>query len=382
VDVRLGFSRQARERATARRDGALDQRSRTTRAQDRQQQADGDTRAEASFATRRHLSVPGTLLIVLRIVLLILLVVLPACKSPVRHVAAPSLAAAPEAPAVDIFTTRLARGWIEVTVSAPREPAGPKPVVISPIVPETELLERGFVVVRFHTNWESLRGLGGKRATADTDPVQPSQAQVGAWLLAAPRPGIVGRAYFDIISMDAENVVPQVIDYLITLPEVDASRIALTGSSTSGFVALQAMAVEPRIAVGVVRVACGDYMRFLKSSSLALNDDPRWLADGKVVLDPDYAVEIAAREPIRQADRYPPRPLLLLAGEKDRAIPFACVETTVQRFDATYRKRGAGERFRFIAFPESGHNLDDVANAAIVPWLEQWLAPDVIASAR
>jgi len=333
----------------------------------------------------------------MRILLLILLAALPACKSAARHAAAPVVNAM-SAPTGDTVTTQLANGWIDVSVTIPSTPAGPKPVVISPIVPEAELLARGFVVVRFHTNWESLRAFGGhapvgaaaENATErgrEVQAVEPKPAespapQVGAWLLAAPRPGIVGRAYFDIISMDAETVLPQVVDYLVTLPEVDASRIALTGSSTSGFVALQGMAGEPRITVGVVRVACGDYMRFLRSSSLALNDDPRWLADGKIVLDPDYAVEIATREPIRHAERYPPRPLLLLAGEQDRAIPYACVETTVQRFRAAYAKQGADDRFRFVAFPEAGHNLDDAANASILPWLEQWLAPSLTASAR
>lgn len=319
-----------------------------------------------------------------RTILFILLATLPACKSVVRTSLPTPL---PSAPVVDTFTTHLDGKWIEVTVSVPRG-SGPRPVVISPIVPDEELLERGFAVARFHTNWESLRGF-----VAAPAPALPSKAgepgsasapqrtnQVGSWLLAATRPGIVGRAYFDIISTDAEKVLPRVVDYLSTLPEIDAKRIALTGSSTSGFVALQGMAAEPRIAVGVVRVACGDYVRFLRSSSLALGDDPRWLPGGKVVLDPDYAVEIAAREPIRHADLYPPRPLLLLAGEQDRAIPFACVESTVQRFRAAYAASDAVERFRFVAFAESGHNLSADANAEIIPWLERWLAPDFSAA--
>jgi dienelactone hydrolase len=320
---------------------------------------------------------------VIRILLLILLATSSACKSTARPAPPVPL---PSAPAVDTFTTQLEQGWVDVTVSIPRG-TGPRPVVISPIVPDTELLDRGFVVVRFHTNWQLLRGF--TPATPTPSPAPPGAAvetqsppgaqranQVGSWLLTAPRPGIVGRAYFAIISMDADKVLPRVVDYLSTLPEIDPKRIALTGSSTSGFVALQAMAAEPRIAVGVVRVACGDYVRFLRSSSLALADDPRWLPGGKLVLDPDYAVEIAAREPIRHADRYPPRPLLLLAGEQDRAIPFACVETTVQRFRAAYAARGAADRFRFVLFPGSGHNLDATADAEIIPWLEQWLALD------
>ena len=339
----------------------------------------------------------------MRIFLLILLVAFAACKSavqPTRDTLPPPLpsGAAVDASAGDPITATLANGWIQVTLAVPQTGAGPFPAVISPILPDEELLERGFAVVRFHTNWETLRGLarpddaGAKPhrkadAPADTspppapEPTDPPES-VGKWILTAPRPGIIGRAYFDIITMDAESTVPKVVDWLETRPEIDATRIAITGSSTSGFVALQAMAAEPRIALGVVRVACGDYLKCLRSSSLALNDDPRWLPDGKLVLDPDYAVEIATREPIRHADRYPPRPLLLLAGERDQAIPYECVENTVQRFTKAYRAVGADDRFRFVSYAQGGHVLSADANAEILPWLERWLAPGVTASAR
>lgn len=337
----------------------------------------------------------------MRIGLLILLVAFAACKSAVRPTADELPPPLPSGPAVDgsradPVSATLANGWVRVTLAVPQSGPGPFPAVISPILPDDQLLERGFAVVRFHTNWESLRGLPNpddptaKPASAPAAPASTSPApaaadappSVGKWILTAPRPGIIGRAYFDIITMDAESTVPKVVDWLATRPEIDASRIAITGSSTSGFVALQAMAAEPRIALGVVRVACGDYLKFLRSSSLALNDDPRWLPDGKLVLDPDYAVEITTREPIRHADRYPPRPLLLLAGERDQAIPYACVENTVQRFTRAYRAVGAADRFRFVSFAQGGHTLSADANAEILPWLERWLAPGVTASVR
>ena len=343
---------------------------------------------------------PETLSTLTRIAWLIVFATLAACKSGAHRPVQPPPLPLASAPPVETIETQLAKGWISVSVTLPQASAGAAPVVISPIVADEELLERGIAVARFHTNWESLRAFGPGPSSAAREPEAAASAdgaaapapgsartrttrpaQVGNWLLAAPRPGIVGRAYFDIISIDAESVLPQVVDYLVSLPGIDPARIALTGSSTSGFVALQAMAGEPRIAVGVVRVACGDYMTFLRSSSLALNDDPRWLENGQVVLDPDYAVEIATREPIRHADRYPPRPLLLLAGERDRAIPFACVENTVQRFRAAYQAAGTPDRFRFVAFPAEGHSLSADANAEILPWLERWLAADVSARA-
>lgn len=330
------------------------------------------------------LAVPATsgpLSLRVRTLVVILLAALAGCKAAARPVAGAAGTdeppSAPCAPCPQTLATTLDAGWIDVRVTLPAVGTGPFPVVLSPILPDEELLARGIAVARFHTNWQALRGLAALTPEPSPSPAAPAtapQPQVGAWLLAAPRPGIVGRAYFDIISMDAERTVPRSIDYLETLPQIDASRIAITGSSTGGFIALQAMAQEPRIAVGAVRVACGDYHTFLRSSSLALADDPRWLPNGELVLDPDYAVEIAAREPIRHASRFPPRPLLLLAGEKDAAIPYECVENTVVRFEAAYAARGVPDRFRFVPFADQGHNLAG-ADVEVLAWLERWLSP-------
>ena len=110
--------------------------------------------------------------------------------------------------------------------------------------------------------------------------------------------------------------MPAVIDLLVRQPEVDPRRIAILGSSTFGFVALEALQRDARLAAAVVRVTCGDYLTFLRSSSLALADDPRWLPDGRMSLDADYEAELRAHQPIDHADAFPPRPLLLLAGTK------------------------------------------------------------------
>ncbi|MFM7736276.1 MAG: alpha/beta hydrolase family protein, partial [Alphaproteobacteria bacterium] len=235
---------------------------------------------------------------------------------------APAQPAPATFPDADTIEGVIDGGWITVSVTLPRHPDGPKPVVISPIVAERDLLERGIGFVRFRTHWEILKpladavrakasspanaagpgdtgralasGTGAPAAAtgasdAPTPPgATPAEPQVGAWLLAAPRPGIVGRAYFQLITQDAHASIPRVVDFLAAMPQVDPTRIAIGGSSTSGFVALQALAAEPRLSAAVVRVACGDYTAFLRSSRLALNDDPRWVGDGPLPLDRDY----------------------------------------------------------------------------------------------
>jgi len=351
----------------------------------------------------------------------------PRAQVPPSLVEPPQVVSRPASGATEEREVSLAKGWITVKLVIPRQPGGPKPAIVSPIDDEQALLERGIVLVRFHTNWELLRGVKPAAGEAEAgtalqagepsreatspppaaavppraavaqsgDAQAPSSAEpgtgpggattsdggnadtrdtrVGAWLLAAPRPGIVGKGYFGLISQDALHSLPQVLDYLETVPEIDADRIAIAGSSTSGFVALEAVAHDRRFAAAVVRVACGDYHEFLRTSSLALNNDPRWLPNGKLVLDRDYEAMLRDIEPIRFSDRFPPRPLLMLNGRDDTAIPFACAERTAQALAGAYIRDRVPDRFRFVAYEGQGHNLGAAAVDETLAWWDRWL---------
>jgi len=243
--------------------------------------------------------------------------------------------------------------------------------VIGPLGLEPRLLERGFVVARFENDWEALGEVARARDGAAQPDAEPDR--VGAWLLAAPRPGIVGRDYLGLVRATAETSIPAVLELLAGLPEVDPGRIAVAGSSTHGFQALEALALHPRLAAGVVRVACGDYHTFLRASSLGAADDPRWLTDGELVLDADYDAALREREAFRHPERYPPRPLLLLNGGRDPAIPLACAERTAEALRRAYHEAGVPERFRFEVFEEAGHDLGPEADTLVLDWLERWL---------
>lgn len=302
------------------------------------------------------------------------------------------------APGVPEVTTRefsLQGGFITGTIRIPGRPAGPRPAVLLPVLDPEELLARGIAVVRYQVNWRLLEGLAPERPAADGaeppgagDPPRPSPApagskpraspppeSVGRWLLAAPRPGIVGRAYFRLVAAEGQKIVPLVIDRLLQEERIDPDRLAIAGSSTRGFVALEALVAEPRLAVGVVRVACGDYHEFLRSSSLALDGEERWLVDGELVLDEDYERELRTQEPIRFAERLPPRPLLMLNGALDEAVPLSCVRPTVREFERAYRAAGVPQRFRFVLYQDRGHDLGPAVAEEILAWWIRWLRP-------
>jgi hypothetical protein len=254
------------------------------------------------------------------------------------------------------------------------------------VLDKRAILERGIGVVEYRTHWELLAGLAAKATpaadgagaatpTPTPNPLvspTPAPTTIGGWLLAAPRPGIVGQYYFNVITSNAQNV-PKLVNYLRTVPQIDPSRIAIAGSSTSGFLALEAMIAEPRLAAAVVLSACGDYFSFLRSSSLGFADNPEWVGSGDLPLDPDYAAYLRSIEPIASVDRFPPRPLLYMVGAKDRAIPVACSERTARDLERAYAKAGAADRFTYTLFVEGTHGLVPGYQRAVLDWLEATL---------
>jgi dienelactone hydrolase len=274
------------------------------------------------------------------------------------------LALVPPAPAAETRETTIANGFISLRLDVPSGGDARKPVVLSPIADHRrELLEAGIIVVWHRVNWEVLAPLIPPPPAVAAEPPGPS---VGAWLLAAPTAKTVGQSYFGLINHDATSAIPAVLDYLTTLPEVDPSRIGIEGASTTGFIALEAVAHDPRLAAAVVASACGDYFGFLHRSNLAMAGKP-------LDLDPAYARRLRGEQPIAHPTRLTHAALLLLNGARDPAVPLACAKRTDVVLRAAYRRAGVPERYRAVVYPDYGHNLGPEARAEAAAWWARWL---------
>jgi pimeloyl-ACP methyl ester carboxylesterase len=253
-------------------------------------------------------------------------------------------------------------GFVPLRLDIPTSPAGPKPAVISLLDAREPLTDAGMVVVTYRQNWAVLRGL------VPLPEPEPPKNTVGSWLLAAPTPKTVGRGWFSMIAVDAETIIPQVLSYLGTLPEIDMSRVAIMGSSTKGFAAMRA-AADRRIAVAVLLAACGDYHTFLHLSPLAMNGAP-------LDLDRHYDAELRRLEPIRHPGRFTHAAILMMNGTADKAVPIECARTTARALSRAYARAGAKERFRFVVIEGAGHtDLGTATPAEIAVWLHRWLRP-------
>ena len=254
--------------------------------------------------------------------------------------------------------TRLADGAVSVRADIPLAPAGPKPAVIALVGDTHQLVGAGFVSVTYSINGNVLK--------RPEPPAAPAELTVGKWVLASRSASRLGETYLREIAATANDYVPMILDWVQSLPEVDPHRIGMVGSSTNGFITLEATARDRRIRVAVAIAACGDYHEFLRRSSMGMNGKP-------LELDPPYARWIAQHELVRHPQRVVHAAVLMVNRIDDPLIPISCADATAKALARAYERAGAPERFRYVRVAEPGHGVGAQEGNEAMVWLQDWL---------
>ncbi len=270
---------------------------------------------------------------------------------------------------VEEFTVREIKaedGALTVRLEIPTAPPGPKPAVIAYLGEGPALRRNGMIAVSY------IDARAVQPATS-----APAPTVAGKWVLASPSADVLGEGYIRAIARAARDAVPKVIDTLATEPEVDATRLGITGASTYGFTALQALAADQRLGAGVALLSCGDYHSFLRYSSMGMAGEPlalrpaydRWLREQEIAEHPTKAVHAA---------------LLMIDRTTDPLIPIACADATAHALQRAYERAGVAERFRYVRQETGGHDVGVAERQEAVAWLARWLggAPPAAARAR
>jgi len=273
---------------------------------------------------------------------------------------APTQQSAPPSPTPEFSVKQgvLFNGTVSVRLEIPNNPAGPKPAVITLVDDLRGFRDAGFVAVTYKIDWARIKG--------PTPPAPPSERRVGKWVLTSPSAKVLGKSYLRGITEEATEYVPKIIDWLETVPEVDANRLAMAGGSTNGFITLQAVAADHRLRAAVVIAACGDYRGFLRQSSMGMEGKP-------LALEPSYERWIRAHDIIRKPRHMVHAALLMVNRAEDPIIPVSCADATARVLKQTYAAAGATDRFRYVRFETTGHGIGPDERRETMEWLGKWL---------
>jgi cephalosporin-C deacetylase-like acetyl esterase len=209
---------------------------------------------------------------------------------------------------------------------------------------------KGFVVLAFDPV-----GQGEREQTYDRRVDRPLAGwSVPEHIQAGAQSMLIGESVARYFILDAKRS----LDYLVSRPEVDASRVGAVGCSGGGALTTFIGALDPR--VKVVAAAC--FINSYRTLFAGADPDsemswPRFLASG---LDMADYVELSA-----------PKPWLILATEGDYFTPAGAslVYDEARRWFDLY---GAEERLRFFVGP-GPHGTPLQTREEIYKWMIRWL---------
>lgn len=120
------------------------------------------------------------------------------------------------------------------------------------------------------------------------------------------------------ILREARDEIPKIVDHVLAQGH---PRVAIAGVSMGAFIALAAATVEPRLA-----------------SVVSILGTPDWTPrDGDV---PPDLVDAVTESPHLQAEKFAPRPLLFLNGNRDDSVRPGPTRVFVARLRPLYAARG------------------------------------------
>jgi dienelactone hydrolase len=185
--------------------------------------------------------------------------------------------------------------------------------------------------------------------------------------------------------------VMRLIDYLSTRPDVDASRIGLTGISKGGIETYFAAAADPRVAAAVSYIGVQSFKWALDNGQwrariATIQDafDAAAASAGKSHDSVEFVREFYARvvpgidgqfDGPQMLALIAPRPLLVINGDSDANTPIAGVRLAVRTAQPAYAAAGAADKLKLIVQEDTPHRVNPESVDAGITWFVQWLKP-------
>jgi dienelactone hydrolase len=203
----------------------------------------------------------------------------------------------------------------------------------TPVPPGPELVRHGYVVIAidaycFGERNGQVPGGPGEKGSAG----EMTASKFNLWF---------GRTLWGMIVRD--DLIA--LDYLCSRPEVDKTRIGVTGISMGATRTWWAMALDERLKVGVAVCCLTRYQNLIEHEALRAHGIYYFVPGMLQHFDTEAVVALCA-----------PRPMLFLNGATDSGSPVDGIRIIEQKVKRVYRVYGAENNFQTIIYPGVGHH--------------------------
>lgn len=220
----------------------------------------------------------------------------------------------------------------------------------TPIAAGPALVKQGYVVIAIDAYCFGERngaGPGGPSEKGGTGEMTASKFQFWA-----------GRSLWGMIVRD--DLIA--LDYLCSRPEVDASRIGVTGISMGSTRTWWAMALDERLKAGVGVCCLTRYQDLIRQEGLKYHGIYYFVPGMLRHFDTEAVVALAA-----------PRPLLFLSGETDAGSPVDGIRLIEEKVVRAYQLYGKPGSFQSIIYPAVGHQYTPDMWQQMLAWMDKHL---------
>ncbi len=153
------------------------------------------------------------------------------------------------------------------------------------------------------------------------------------------------------------------IDYLVSRPDVDPERIAVTGISGGGAATFWIAAADERVKVAVPVSGMADLISYVPNRVINGHCDCMFLYN-------------TFQWPwVRIAGLVAPRPLLFVNSDKDAIFPMDANERVINQLERLYSLYGAGDRVDSVV-SVGGHEYRHDIRQAVYRFINTWLKDD------
>jgi dienelactone hydrolase len=181
----------------------------------------------------------------------------------------------------------------------------------------------------------------------------------------------------------------RLVDYLVTRPDVDASRLGMIGFSMGGIQTWLAASVDDRIKAAVPAISIQSFRWSLeheqwqgRAKSIALAHDTAAKDLGEAAVNQRVCRELWGKvipgilgdfDCPSMVRLFAGRALLIVGGEKDPNCPLGGAKIAIASAEEAFKSAGSSDRLKVMIADGVGHSVPPDHQQAARDWFARWL---------